>query len=203
MLKLQADVMALSGENPRQRQSVSAVDALWAVDALAIKIKALLPICGKTLLKEASHLALGGGEELTPKFTCKKMPCGLYAVDMQLPATTIRTVSLSVPGWKRDVSRVITADSAEWERQWSAEAGIAGCPTMPIAYIGASQSGVMLRAMSIEKPFAIETDTDTETDNTTPPRVSIWREPETDEDNKFQFPENLYSELVSAIAKRF
>ncbi len=198
MLKLQADVMALSGENPRQRQSVSAVDAHWANDAIAIKIKALLPICGKTIIMEASLHTLGGGEQLTPQFSCKKMPCELYAIDMQLPATTARIVTINMPGWEKDVWRVITADSTEWARQWSSECGIAGCPTMPIAYIGTSQSGVMLRAMSCEKPFAIESDT--EEDNTRRPRVSIWRLPEIDEVDNFHFPEYLYSELVHAIA---
>lgn len=193
ILGLQTDVMALSGENPRRRESLSAVGAPWAQDMIAMRIKALLPSCGRNILLEAPPHLLGGGETITPGFSCKMMPCGLYAVDLQLPATTLRIASLKLPGWKREVSRVIPRDSAEWERQWSPESGIAGCPAKPMAYMDASESGMLLRAIGTDRPFAAET--------APAPAVGICRVPEPDEDDNFHFPETLYPQLVLAISQ--
>lgn len=200
IVRLQTDVMALSGENPRQLESFGATSGIWTYDAHSLRIRALLPICGRTLLSEASRQLLGGGEEMTPQYTCKKMPCGLYAVDIELPATTVRIVSIYIPGWERDLSKLITPDSAEWNRQWSAEPCIAGCSSNPIAYIDASTGGIRLRAMSIDKPFAQEAEYDDE--NSGKPLVAVWKLPEVDEDDNFQFPEGIYMELVREIGKQ-
>lgn len=195
--KLLSDVMALSGETPRRRESLAAIEVPWTSDSLAMRIEALLPICGKEVLLEAAPHSLGGGESTTPAFTCRLMPCGLYAVDLRLPADTVRIVSLTLPGWKREVTRVIKSDSAEWTRQWSREAAIAGCPEKPMAYLGASEAGIMLRSLGIERPIAVSEGAGGAV--AASPRVVIWRVPGVDGEGNFCFPEGLYSELTVRI----
>jgi len=189
--QLQADVMALLGENARQRDALAGVDVPGAVGMLSVRIKGLLPVCGKILLQDAPQHLLGGGDSLTPRFSTCLMPCGLYAVDMELPADTVRIAEIRLKEWARGVGLVFTPDQDGWRRQWSREPGIAGSPANPLAYMSPSSAGVLVRAIGVAAPPA---------DTASSPSLTAWRIPVADESGYFCFPAHLYPDLVNKIA---
>lgn len=191
LLQLQSDVMALLGENARQRDALAGVDVPGAVGMLSARIKGLLPICGKILLQDAPPHLLGGGEPLTPRFSTCLMPCGLYAVDMELPADTVRIAEIRLKEWSRGVNHVFTSDQDGWRRQWSREPGIAGSPSNPLAYMSPSSAGILVRAVGVAAPPA---------DTASHPSLTAWRIPTADESDHFSFPEHLYPDLINKIA---
>lgn len=177
--------MALLGENSQQRPALSGVDVPGTYGMLTLKIKNLLPACGRQLLAEASPQQLAGGEETEPECVIRRMPCGLDAADMPLPADTVRVASLECAGWTGDVTSVITPESDAWRRQWSKEPGIAGCAARPMAYLGPTAAGLRLRVI----PYI----------SATPPLLTLWRVPIPDSATNFHFPESLYPDLVKEI----
>lgn len=189
--QLQADVMALLGENARQRDALAGVDVPGTVGMLSARIKRLLPVCGKILLQDAPQHLLGGGEPLTPPFSTCLMPCGLYAVDMELAADTLRIAEIRLKEWARGVSDVFTPDQDGWRRQWSREPGIAGSPANPLAYMSPSSAGILVRAIGVSAPPA---------DTASYPSLTVWRIPAADESDYFSFPAHLFPDLVNKIA---
>lgn len=189
--QLQADVMALLGENARQRDALAGVDVPGTVGMLSARIKRLLPVSGKILLQDAPQHLLGGGEPLTPPFSTCLMPCGLYAVDMELAADTVRIAGIQLKEWSRGVSSVFTPDQDGWRRQWSREPGIAGSTANPLAYMTSSSAGILVRAVGVAAPPA---------DTASYPSLTAWRIPVADESGYFCFPAHLYPDLVNKIA---
>ena len=184
--RLQKDVLARLGEISVTPPSLSVSGVPTSVDIVAAKIKSILPEEGARLIKGASADELGGGMEMDSIVVNQKlMPCGLYAIEMEIPEDTLRLVSLKMSGWERKVSRLILPAMPEWDCQWSSESGIAGNPQRPRAYL----EGKILRAIGTPESASLE-------------RFYGWRIPVADTDGNFDFPAGLYPDLLGAIASR-
>lgn len=184
--RLQQDVMARLGEISQPQPPLSVCNIPTLADIVAHKVRSLLPEVGATLIRGASPDVLGMGCQLAVAVSMRLMPCGMYAAEVPLPEDFLRLVSVKMSGWERSVSRLILPESPEWECQWSGEAGIAGCPERPRAYI----EGGILRALgSLDEDDVLE-------------HIRCWRLPEPDSEGKFHFPETLYPELVDGIISK-
>lgn len=181
--KLKRDVMARLGEIPQPLPSL-AVDVPGPADIVSLKVESMLPGKGSRLLREASLEMLGAGCQSDVEVTKRKMPCGLYAAEIRLPEGFLRLVSVKMRSWDSSVSKVILPGLAEWECQWSAEPGIAGCPSRPRAYL----DGKILRVVA------------SNTEDDTLERFCCWNMPIPDSEGSFEFPDLLYPELVGALS---
>lgn len=186
---LTCDVMARLGE---KRQICGGMPFTTIAEAVELKVKSLLPPVGKRLMVGAPVLDCGGWKTSVIcgdlEVTMLKMPCGLYACDIPLPEDAVRILSVRMEGWTRSATRVILPDDPDWECQWSAEPGIAGCPERPQAYLQ-SEDPLRLRCLGSESADdALAT-------------LLFLQIPNPDEDGKFRFPAALYPELISEIVK--
>lgn len=209
---LTRDVMARLGEVPRPQQSLPSPSSdfqadsqtplsgiPWPQDMMALKVRGLLPEVGSRLIREAS-LPLEGnvgegtpcsvGLEVSASLVSRLMPCGLYAVEVQLPEDFLRIGSAKMGEWLHSVSETVAPRDSDWACQWSSEPGIAGCPTRPRAYLDSGSAGLLLRLVGSEGgEDALEW-------------LRVWRIPVADEEGRFRFPAVIYPELVSALTKR-
>lgn len=181
--ELKSDVLARLGEIARPLPS--SLIASGPAEVIATKAESMLPEIGARLIMEAPAEALGDGYEMEAEVGMRMMPCGLYASEMQLPEGFLRPVSFKMSSWKRSVSRIVSTESAEWECQWSAESGIAGCPERPRLYMERS----LLRALG------------SKTEEDTLSHFNYWAIPMADANGEFRFPKNLYPDLVGFISK--
>ena len=191
--RLQTDVMARLGERARPQAVAVTSGVPWPEDIVALKVSAFLAEEGSRIIREAPVGLLGCG--VVGLMGCevvsrRKMPCGLYAAEVRMPDDFLRMVSVKMSGWLRGAVDVAFPGSAGWERQWSAESGIAGCPERPRAYLDADGSGLLLRLVGSES----------ESDSLE--WLSGWCVPEADNDGEFDFPDGLYPELVAAVMAR-
>ena len=184
--KLQRDVMARLGEIARPRPSGELPVIPAPADIICLKLESLLPEAGGNLINEASPELLGYGCRIDTDMSMRLMPCGMYAAEIPLPDDFLRLVSVKMKEWERNAIRPVMPGSAQWDCQWSAEPGIAGCPGRPRSYL----DGNILRAIGSTK----ETDTLM--------YLRCWSIPNADDEGKFRFPTVLYPALVSEIAAR-
>lgn len=178
--KLVEDVMGRLGEVGGTVDGMPSVPSPGEV--LAIKVESLLPEVGARILMDAPVEKLGCGVPIECEITTRRMPCGMYAAEVTLPGNFVRLVSARMAGWKRSVGRLILPDSAGWECQWSAEAGIAGSPERPRGYLEAG----CLRLIGSEDVPVLE-------------HLCGWMLPEPP---AFSFPAVLYPDLVAAISAK-
>ena len=193
--RLRTDVMARMGEIARPRgqsPTQSAIDAVpWPEDIIVVKVSSLLPEVGSRLIRESPLLLPDCGASSPEICRMRQMPCGLYAAEVRLPVTFIRLESAMLSGWRIDVRSVVMPSSPEWSRQWSAEAGIAGCPVRPMAYVDSDSGGPLLRLVGSEmEAAALEW-------------LNVWTVPEPDSSGGFDFPEVLYAELVGELCGNY
>ena len=198
ILKLQSDVMARLGEIARPQSqssaSSSAVDVPWPEDIIGLKARSLLPEVGGSLIREAPLPLLDCGASHSPGtpevYAMRRMPCGLYGAEVRLPGGFLRLVSVKMSDWGRSAVSVVLPESSGWNRQWSVESGIAGCPDRPRAYVDSDGGGILLRLMgSGSEDAALEW-------------LNVWSVPEIDSSGEFDFPETLYPDLVAGISGR-
>lgn len=183
------DVMARLGEISRPQSSL-ACDVPWPEDILALKVRSLLGDVGRRLIREAPAESLAGDDGAVAtslEVGMRLMPCGLYAAEVELPEGFLRMVSAKMGEWTRGVSALSGPDDAGWERQWSAEPGIAGCTGRPRAYLDLTGRIPVVRLLGSRSPDdALEW-------------FSAWCIPETDATDRFHFPKGLYGALVSSV----
>lgn len=183
--RLQRDVMARLGENPRPQPPYQGLDIPAPEDVIRRKIASFLPEIGSRLIKEASSDSLGAGEEIDVSVAMRKMPCGMYAAEVKLPEDFLRLVSTKMFGWTRSVNQIIIPGDIAWSRQWSAEPGIAGSSWRPKVYMVNTDKGLILRLIgSGDETDALEW-------------LRICRCPTSDADGSFHFPSSLYATLIS------
>lgn len=156
-------------------------------DEVAHMIAEMLPAVGAFIIREASIERLSGGVPITSETTSRLMPCGLYAVEAALPEDFLRLVSVKIPGWLRPANSLILPGDAAWECQWSAEPGIAGSPERPRAYLDCGGAGSILRLIG-------SGDNDTALEYLRVLTIPVAPD--------FDFPEQLYPELVGMIAEK-
>lgn len=175
LASLTADVLSLLGEET-------------APEAVARKIRALLPGAASTLIADASATELAGAPELTltPAFT--RMPSGGYAAEADLPAGFLRLAGVRMSCWREDAREVVMQGSGRLSRLWNPEPGIAGSPERPIAYVTAGASGLKLFAMAA--PSAGEATLS----------LRLWSIPLPDSEGNFHFPAPLRHKLAANIA---
>lgn len=189
--KLQTDVMARLGEIAQPQSLLSMSGVPWPEDIIGLKVRTLLGETASRLIREAPVESLGCGVSLIcGDVSMRMMPCGLYGAEWRLPDGFLRLISVKMAGWTGGVNHPIVPGSSEWRRQWSAERGIAGCPERPRAYLDSDGEGMMLRLLG------------SESEEDTLEWLSGWSVPEISEEDEFEFPEGLYSELVGAVAGR-
>ena len=193
--RLRTDVMARLGEIARPQSqssaSSSAVDVPWPEDIIGLKVSSLLPEVGSRLIRESPLPLPDCGASSPEIYRMRQMPCGLYAAEVRLPVTFIRLESAMLSGWSIDVRSAVMPSSPEWSRQWSAEAGIAGCPVRPMAYFDSDSGGPLLRLVGSEMEAAgLEW-------------LNVWTVPEADSSGGFDFPEVLYAELVGELCGNY
>lgn len=177
--------MARLGEIVRPQPEVSCCGVPSPYDVLSDRIGVLLPEVGSRLILEAPVESLSG-EEISVDISMRKMPCGIYGVELPVPEGFLRFVSMRMSGWGRSVGSLLLPGSAGWECQLSSEEGIAGCPERPRVYL---DSG-MLRGMGSKK----ETDTLASFRCCCVPTISS--------EGIFFFPDPLYPALVASIAAK-
>lgn len=192
--RLTADVMARLGETVRPQSQQSVAGELsgvpWPEDIIAVKVASLLGEVGARLISDAPCDRLGSGMSLDVETVMRMMPCGLYGSEVRLPATFLRLVSAKMEGWRHSAGAAVLPESVEWHRQWSAEAGIAGCPESPRAYLDRDGEGVLLRLLGSESGAD------------TLEWLHVWNVPEADGEGKFDFPEALYAGLIAGVAEK-
>lgn len=152
--QLQADVMARLGEFGHPFSSLPASVVPCPSEVLARKIESILPEAGAKILREAPHELLGGGMPIEAELTTRLMPCGLYAGETVISDDFLRLVSVMMSDWSRSVLTLILPGSSDWERQWSSEPGIAGCPCCPRAYLDRQGEGLLLRVVGSDDSAA-------------------------------------------------
>lgn len=185
--QLQSDVMSRLGENPRPLVSYEGLDIPSPANVIRKKIASLLPEIGSRLIMDSPSDRLGVGEPIEEVATMRKMPCGLFAGEVALPEDFLRLVAVKMEGWKRNVAQAICSSDMEWNRQWSAEAGIAGCPDAPRAYLVCEENAMKLRLMGSEEGIgSLEF-------------LRICRSPSPDAAGTFHLPQALYPPLISEI----
>ena len=177
------DVMSALGETSGVSPSSGMAGIPTLRDILKRKISSFLPEAGKKLLVEASAEMLAGAEDYHAEVSARKVPAGLYAVDIPLPEDFVRLVSLRMRSWQRGVDKVFTSASDCFQRQYSAEPGIAGCPSRPQAYLG---NGILTAIGS-------------ETASDTLEHLHLWRIPLPDSAGNFHFPAPLYPDLLTRL----
>lgn len=182
--RLESDVKARLGEISRLQPAFSDSEILSPADVISIKVDSLLPEIGSRLILDAPLELLQGGMELSAEIKMRIMPCGLYGAELILPAGFLRLVSIQMTAWGRREGHLILPESTEWECQWSAEEGIAGCPERPRTYL----DGGMIRAVGSRS----------QTDTLASFRCCVIPNP--DSEGRFTFPDPLYPSLVSSIA---
>lgn len=188
--KLQTDVMARLGEIARPQSQLPESAVPCPEDIVALRAASLLDDVGSRLIREASLETLGAGVPIEPEVMMRLMPCGLYGAILRLPEGFLRLTSVRMSGWRRSVSSIVFPESADWERQWSSETGIAGCPERPRAYIDSDREGRLLRLLgSVDSSDTLD-------------KLGVWTVPSPGEDGGFDFPETLYAELVGTIAAK-
>ena len=189
--QLQSDVMARLGEIARPQSAFPVSDVPWPEEIIGLKARSLLGETASTLIRKAAAESLGYGHSCRHgEAVMRKMPCGLYAAELLLPEDFLRLTSVKMAGWTRGVHSIILPEASDWNRQWSAEAGIAGCPERPRAYLDHTGGGMTLRLVGSES----EADT--------PEWFCGWCVPVISEEGEFDFPEGLYPELTASIAGR-
>ena len=156
-------------------------------DEVALMIEGMLPEIGAGSIRGAPFDRLGGGVPIAVETASRLMPCGLYAVEVVLPADFLRLVSVKIPGWQRCANHLILPGDAEWECQWSAEPGIAGCPARPRAYLATEGDGMILRLVGSESADA------------SLGHLRVLTIPAAPE---FHFPSQLYPDLIGMIAEK-
>lgn len=193
--RLQTDVMARLGEIARPQGPLSGTSALdgvpWPEDIIGKRAASYLGEVGSKLIMEASASEFGSGvSDSGREVSWRLMPCGLYGAEVRLPGGFLRLVSVMMSGWRRSVVSAVMPESPEWSRQWSAEAGIAGCPERPRAYVDCDGAGSLLRLVGSEsEEDALEW-------------LCGWSVPSVNEEGEFEFPESLYGDLVGAITEK-
>ena len=188
--RLKTDVLAWLGEMAREEGSLSPAFAPGPADVVAMKVEALLPEIGSSLIRHAPQCSLGSGVEVGCGASMRVMPCGLYAAEVRMPVGFLRLVSARMSGWRSAVVRTELPDSAGWNRQWSAEPGIAGCPERPAAYLDRDAGGLLLRVIGSPGP------------DDTLSWLRVLTVPYAGGEGTFDFPGALYPELVGGIAAR-
>lgn len=180
--KLVGDVMGRMGE---VRVAEGDFPFPTVEEAVRLKVRTLLPLVGKRLI--CSSKGVWGGDLLTSApYSMTRMPCGLYAADIQLPEDFLRLLSVRMGEWRQGADRVILPGDADWTRQWSEEPGIAGCRDRPRVYLlhdGTRRLRCIGSASEDDKLASL----------------SILQIPNPDEDGKFIFPEEIYLDLVEGI----
>ena len=182
--RLESDVKARLGEISRPQPAFSDSGIMSPADVISIKVVKSLAEVGSRLILDAPLELLQGGVELLVETQMRIMPCGLYGAELILPAGFLRLISMRMAAWSRSVRHLILPGSAEWECQWSAEEGIAGCPERPRAYLDAG----LIRVVGSPS------DTDT---------LASFRccnIPSPDTEGRFSYPDPLYPSLVASIA---
>lgn len=187
--RFSADVMGRLGEIARPQDQSDASDVPWPEDIVALRVRSLLGEIGTRLITGAPHERLGDGVPLSGQASMRLMPCGLYAAEVPLPPGSLRLVSARMSGWIRNAVTSVLPGSPDWSRQWSAEPGIAGCPSAPRVYVDRDVTGLMLRLVG------------SVSEDDSPELVSVLTLPEPDGEDKFDFPEILYQDLIREIAE--
>lgn len=183
--------MARLGEIARPQDHMPESGAPWPEEIVSLKAGSLLAEVGACLIREAASESLGSGVAIAcPEGSMRLMPCGLYAMELRLPEGFLRAASLKMAGWRGSVRTVIRQEMPDWNRQWSAHMGIAGCPEWPRAYLDSDADGMLVRLVGSAAADAV------------PERAGVWCVPSVDDEGGFEFPELLYPELVGAIADR-
>lgn len=180
--RLVADVMMRLGENARPLSASPIPGIATPAAAITARVRSLLPQVGSRLIREASPGALSGGELLEFAPEVREMPCGSGAADITLPADAVRIVSVRVGEIMIPGGSLIAPDSGGWSRQYSAEAGIAGMPGRPVAYL---MPDAVLRVVGVPASGSLS--------------LSLWKIPVPDEEDRFRFPEALYWNLVGEL----
>ena len=176
--QVQLEVLTRFGEDSQASSPIPG-----PADIIALKVATLLPEVGGRILREVSVDMLGGGVEPEVEETTLKMPCGLYAIEVKLPGNYLRLVSVKVTGWARSAMRVILPGAPEWDCQWSEEAGIAGCPARPRAYL----EGDVLRLVGTSEGSA---------------SLESLRVVTLPDGDSFDFPESLYPQLIVELYEK-
>ena len=186
--QLSTDVLGRLGEQPVAELPA---DLPTVAEALERKLRAALPEVGARLICEAPAEKLGGGGEYgglsVLQIEARRLPCGLYGFDVEVPADFVRLVVMRMESWDRDVHEVAMPGEEQHLRQYSPEAGIAGCGSRPRVYLNFGRSGMVLTAIG----------SDDDADRLAV--LGLWRMPIADGAGKFQFPAPLYPALVSAM----
>lgn len=189
--KLLTDVMARLGEiaRPVASRLLDAGDVPWPEDIIGMKVRSLLPEVGSRLIREAPADLLGSPPLVDWVTSSCLMPCGLYAAEIRLPDGFLRLTSARMSGWGRSVCSLVMPCSPEWNRQWSPETGVAGCPDRPQAYLDCDSGGLLLRLVG------------TETEDSELEWLGVWTVPTPSEEDAFVFPAPLYPRLVGALVE--
>lgn len=162
-------------------------DIFAPAEALRLKIISLLPAVGRRLIAGATADMLGGAENLKVESRMRKAACGLHACLIPLPPDFVRLVSLRMRGWRRSVNELTVPESDAYQRQWSEEAGIAGSPSRPMAYLCHEAGGPVIEAVG-----SVTAEDEAE-------HCLIWRAPAVGADGNFSFPAALYDGLVDSL----
>lgn len=186
--QLSADVLGRLGEQP---VADLPADLPTVAEALERKLRAALPEVGTMLISDAPAGKLGAGGEYGGisglQAEARRMPCGLYGFDVEVPADFVRLVRMRMASWERDAHEAAMPGDEQHQRQYSPEAGIAGCGSRPRVYLNFGRHGMVLTAVGSEDA----------TDALS--GLGLWRMPIADSAGKFQFPAPLYPALVSAM----
>ncbi len=176
------EVMARLGEVGSGDEAPAATVSPTPYEAVAGRVRSLLPEVAERLLREAPLAMLGAGEVIpAAAVTLRRMPCGEMAAELPLPEPLVRVVSIKMACWEREVCDLTEPGTPGWECQWSREAGIAGTLARPRAYLGAGY----LRLVGVSDAA---------------PAVTLrgWQLPTAD---TFPFPHQLYPSLLSTLTQ--
>lgn len=188
LTRLRDDILARMGESVAPA-GVHLAGVASTAEIVERKAGSLLPEVGRRLLSGASAAMMAGAPGFASSIAARKMPCGLYAADIALPDGFARLVAARMESWSRSVHEMALPGTGGYERQWSDEPGIAGCPSRPRAYLHHTAAGAALRLMGSEAPAD------------TLAHLYLWCEPRPDPDGSFLFPAALYGALVGGIAE--
>lgn len=187
--KLCVDVMARLGEITGPQSQASVSDIPGPADVIRLMVRSLLMEEGAKLIREATPELLGSGVPVpVGKIAMKLMPCGLYGAEVRLPGGVLRMVSARMEAWERSAVSLTLPEAGDWNRQWSANPGIAGCPEAPRAYLDSDGEGMLVRLIG------------SESEEDTLEWLGVWCVPEPDEEGVFEFPEALYPPFVERIS---
>lgn len=166
----------------------SAVSSCSDSDIVRDAVRAMLPSMGG-VVAEASADDVMDGDDISPEVTFTEMPCGLFAAVMRLDADVVRVCSVKMRGWSRPVAAVAPVSSPSAARLWSPEAGIAGSPSNPSAYLTAGPSGLTLHAMaSSDRSDTLE-------------YLKVWKTPTVTPDGRYSFPARLHPLLLDRLTE--